>query len=76
MKQIELWFAIKRQRGSKLPEKAKTIVKCKKAGKFPKGAAELLRHYFDHRKLYYPEAPQKQILANKTVRHCLCLACS
>ena len=79
MNQIESWFANKRQRtanhhnGSKLPEKAKTIVKYRK---FPRGAAEVLQHYFEHCKRYYPTAPQRQILANKTVRHCLCLACS
>ena len=57
MRQIETWFANKRRRmkplhdGSKSPEKAKTIVKCGKEGRFPKGAAEILRSYFDHGKL-------------------------
>ena len=66
----------------------------KKTRKFPDGAAKVLRHYFEHGKLYaasqgaawlgdtrlgatreryYPTALQKQILANETVRHCLCL---
>ena len=68
------WFANKRRRmknlhnGSKSPEKVKTIVKCRKAGKFPEGAAEILRHYFCHGKLNYPTAPQKEILADETVR--------
>ena len=57
--------------GSKSPEKAKTIVKCGKEGRFPKGAAETLRSYFDHGKLIYPAALQKKILATETVRCCL-----